>query len=187
VWFPVLFPTHGLLAAHPIDLTGYGFRVPSSSEPATTARVFRLPRSAYLVVLFLLFGTLPLAFGDSQDHSADDVVRHVHKFAGIAVGWFAIFLVLPLVAALYIWRTATFVDADGVRVRALLGSRRFAWSDVRGLSVSGRSVYAVVAGGGVRLPCVRVNDLAEVARHSGGHVPALPDPKPKFAPARRRR
>jgi len=152
-----------------------------------TARAFRLPRSAYLVVLFLLFGTLPLAFGDSQSHSADDVVRHVHRFAGVAVSWFAIFLLLPVLAAIYIGRTATFVDADGIRVRAVFGSRRLPWTAIRGLSVNGRSVYAVVAGGGVRLPCVRVNDLAEVARHSDGHVPQLADPKPKFAPSRRRR
>ena len=176
-----------MLAAHPINLTGYRFRVPPSSPPVTATRVFRLPRSAYLVVLFLLFGSLPLAFGDSQNHSADDVVRHVHKFAGVAVGWFAIFLVLPLIAAFYISRTATFVDAEGIRVRALFGSRRLPWSEVRGLSVSGRSVYAVVAGGGVRLPCVRVNDLAALARHSGGHVPQLADPKPKSPPAPRRR
>ena len=150
-------------------------------------RAFRLPRSAYLAVLFLLFGTLPLAFGDSQTHSADQVVTHVHTFAGIAVGWFAFFLVLPVIVAVYIARTATFVDAGGLRVRAMFGSRRLAWTDVRGLSVTGRSVYAVVSGGGVRLPCVRVADLAEVARHSGGHVPELRDPVKKFAPARRRR
>jgi hypothetical protein len=165
--------------------------VPSSIEPTPatnpTRRVFRLPRSAYLVVLFLLFGTLPLAFGDSQSHSADDVVTHVHKFAGVAVGWFAFLLVLPVIAAFYIARTATFVDGDGIRVRAVFGSRRLGWSEIRGLSVSGRSVYAVVLGGGVRLPCVRVNDLAEVARHSGGHLPQLRDPVPHFAPARRRR
>ena len=150
-------------------------------------RVFRLPRSAYLVVLFLLFGTLPLAFGDNQAHSADDVVRHLHKFAGVAVDWFWVFLFIPLLAALFIARTATFVDGAGIRVRALFGSRRLPWSEVRGLSVTGRSVYAVVAGGGVRLPCVRVNDLAELARHSGGHVPQVRDPIKKFAPARRRR
>jgi hypothetical protein len=165
--------------------------VPSSSEPSPSVdrpgRVFRLPRSAYLVVLFLLFGTLPLAFGDSQQHSADQVVTHVHRFAGVAVSWFAILLVLPVIAAVYIGRTATFVDGDGLRVRALFGSRRLEWSQLRGLSVSGRSVYAVLPGGAVRLPCVRVADLAEVARHSDGHVPQLRDPAPHFAPARRRR
>lgn len=143
--------------------------------------MFRLPRSAYLVVLFLLFGSLPLAFGDNQSHDADDVVRHVHKFAGVAVGWFAIFLVLPVIAAVYIGRTATFVGPDGIRVRAIFGSRRLGWGEIRGLSVSGRSVYAVVPGGGVRLPCVRVADLAELSRHSDGHVPQLRDPKPRFA------
>ena len=166
-------------------------QVPSSIYPTPAAnpprRVFRLPRSAYLVVLFLLFGSLPLAFGDSQNHDAANVVTHVHRFAGVAVSWFAIFLVLPVIAAVYIGRTATFIDPDGIRVRALIGSRRLGWGEIRGLSVSGRSVYAVVPGGGVRLPCVRVSDLAELSRHSGGHVPQLRDPAQRFAPSRRRR
>ena len=150
--------------------------------------MFRLPRSAYLVVLFLLFGSLPLAFGDNQSRDATDVVTHVHKFAGVAVSWFALFLVLPVIAAVYIGRTATFIDPDGIRVRALFGSRRLGWTDIRGLSVSGRSVYAVISGGGVRLPCVRVTDLAELARHSGGHVPQVRDPvSASSRPSRRRR
>ena len=150
-------------------------------------RAYRVPRSAYLVVLFLLFGTLPLAFGDNQPHSAGDVVTHVHRFAGVAVGWLALLLLIPVLAAVYIARTATFVDADGIRVRALVGSRRLGWTQVRGLSVTGRSVYAVIAGGALRLPCVRVADLADLARHSGGHVPQLREPVRRFAPARRRR
>jgi hypothetical protein len=45
----------------------------------------------------------------------------------------------------------------------------------------------VLGDGAVRLPCVRVADLAAVSRASGGHLPEIADPVPKFAPQRRRR
>ena len=67
-------------------------------------------------------------------------------------------------AALYIARTLTLVNADGLLVRAIFGQREVLWSDVRGLSVSGRNIYAVLGdGGALRLPCVRVRDLAAVS------------------------
>jgi hypothetical protein len=69
----------------------------------------------------------------------------------------------------------------------LLGSRRLGWDELRGLSVSGRSVYAVCVDGAVRLPCVRVADLAAVARASDGRLPAIAEATPKYAPSRRRR
>jgi hypothetical protein len=58
---------------------------------------------------------------------------------------------------------------------------------MRGLSITGRSVYAVLESGSVRLPCVRQGDLAAVARASGGRLPEIPEERPKFAPGRRRR
>jgi hypothetical protein len=48
-------------------------------------------------------------------------------------------------------------------------------------------VLLVLADGAVRLPCVRVADLGAVSRASGGHLPELRDPVPRFAPQRRRR
>jgi hypothetical protein len=58
---------------------------------------------------------------------------------------------------------------------------------VRGLSVSGRSVYAVCEDGLVRLPCVTVAGLAALSAASGGHLPQLAPPTPRSAPARRPR
>jgi len=58
---------------------------------------------------------------------------------------------------------------------------------VRGISVTGRNIYAVTDEGAVRLPCVRIRDLARVAAASGGRPPELPQATPKYAPARRRR
>jgi hypothetical protein len=149
----------------------------SASEPdPAAARVFRLPRLAYLVVLFLLFGTLPIAFATAPDETS-----------GATYGPRMILLLIPLLAILFIARTATIVDASGIGVRAIFGRRRWTWDEVRGLSLSGRSVYAVLDGGAVRLPCVRVTDLAALSRASGGQLPEFAEPVPKSAPSRRSR
>jgi Bacterial PH domain len=139
--------------------------------------VFRLPRSAYLAVLFLIFGVAPLAFaGRGGDEGSP---------AGIS--WRILLLAVPVLAAVFIARTATFVSAAGFRVRAAFGSRELRWDEVRGVSVGERSVYAVTGDGAVRLPCVRVADLAAISRTSGGRMPEIAEPARKYAPARRRR
>jgi len=130
-----------------------------------SSRVFRLPRSAYLAVLFLALCVTPLV---------------QHPLA-------AILYVIPVAGAVFIARTATIVNADGIAVRALVGRRVLPWDAVRGLSVTGRNVYAVTDDGAVRLPCVRVSDLAALSGASGGRVPQLPEATPKYAPSRRRR
>ena len=138
--------------------------------------MFRLPPLAYLVVLFLVFGCAPFAFT-------------VHGIEGesAAVGPQTLVLLLPILAAVVIARWATIVDGHGVVVRAAFGKRQFPWEEIRGLSVTGTSVYAVLDDGSVRLPCVRVSDLAAVSRASDGRLPEIADPTPKFAPQRRRR
>jgi hypothetical protein len=96
-------------------------------------------------------------------------------------------LALPVVAVAFIARTATFVSSEEIRVRTAFGSRRLGWDEIRGLSVTDRSVYAVCADGSVRLPCVRVSDLAAVSRASGGRLPEIAEAKRKYAPSRRSR
>ncbi|MCW2494987.1 PH domain-containing protein [Jatrophihabitans sp.] len=155
-------------------------------DPALAARVFRLPRSAYIAIPLLLFGTAPLAFGDDNSRSIEDTTNS-SNFSSIHLGPRALLVLIPIVALIFIARTATFVTPEGIRVRAVLGSRMLPWSGIRGLTVNGRAVYAVVANGAVRLPCVRVASLADVARSSAGHVPQLRDPIRRFAPSRRRR
>ena len=132
---------------------------------ADTARVFRLPRTAYLPVLLLAIGVTVLV---------------QHPLAIVAY-------LIPIVAAVYVARTATIVDADGISVRALFGQTRLPWDRVRGLSVTGRNVYAVTPDGAVRLPCVRLSDLAAVAAASDGRLPDLPEATAKYPPQRRRR
>ena len=155
----------------------------ATTEQAAPA-VFRLPRTAYLIVLFVAFGTIPVAF---------TAAGYGHDSSGgltgppAVIGWQTALLVIPVLAAVFIARTATFVDADGLRVRAAFGSRRLGWDEIRGLAVRERDVYAVVEDGAVRLPCVHVNSLAELARASGGRLPPIASPRPKFAPGKRRR
>jgi hypothetical protein len=148
----------------------------SHTVSSVSSRTFRLPRLAYLVVLFLLICTVPLAIAGDLDHLSEPVA-----------GPRLLLLVIPLLAIGFIARTRTTVDAGGLRVRALFGSRRLPWDEVRGLSVSGRSVYAVCADGSVRLPCVTVNDLGAIARASGDRLPPIADPVRKHAPSRGRR
>jgi hypothetical protein len=130
----------------------------------------------YLVVPFLLFGVAPLAFTGESAQGAPAVV-----------GPQSLLLLIPILAAAFIARTSTTVSEDGVTIRALFGRKRLPWSEVRGLSVDARTVYAVCADGSVRLPCVRVSDLAAVSKASGGRLPEVAEPTPKFSPSRRRR
>jgi hypothetical protein len=125
----------------------------------------------YFAVLFLVVGCSPVAFAVG---SGD-------------VGPQTLIMIVPVVAAIFIARWATIVDARGITVRAAFGKTRLGWDEIRGLSVDGRSVYAVTPDGSWRLPCVHVANLAELSRASGGRLPAIADPKPKFAPPHRRR
>jgi Bacterial PH domain len=163
-----------VLAAHTGNLTGY--RAGVTSAAGDPGRVFRLPALAYLAVLFLLFGVTPLALASG-----------IEKLSRPTLSPRVVLFVLPILAIVFIARWATVVSTDGITVRAAFGSRRMRWDEIRGLSVTGTSVYAVLVDGSVRLPCVRVADLAEVSRASGGHLPEIADPRPKYAPQRRRR
>jgi hypothetical protein len=147
---------------------------PASALPG--GRTFRLPRIAYLVVLLLVFCVMPLALTD-----------RAYESAPTAIGPQTLLLLLPVIAAVFIARTATIVSTEGITVRLAFGSRTLPWGEVRGLSVGERSVYVVGPDGSVRLPCVRVADLAAVTRASGGHLPEVDEPTPKHPPSRRRR
>lgn len=146
------------------------------SETRSVTQVFRLPRTTFVVVLFLFFGAFPLALTATGDAGSP-----------ITAGIQTLVFLVPVLAALFVGRTATLVDADAITVRAAFGSRVLPWAQVRGLSVTGRNVYAVLRDGSVRLPCVQVSNLATLARASGGRVPQVADPTPKYAPQRRRR
>ncbi|HYT09728.1 MAG TPA: PH domain-containing protein [Mycobacteriales bacterium] len=116
----------------------------------------RLPRTALLAVLVLAVCVLPLA---------------------TASRWLAVLLLVPVAAAAWVVRTGVDVDADGLTVRALLGSRRLRWDEVAGLRVGRRRELTAVLrdAGTVRLPVVRARHLDLLAAASGGR---LPEPSP---------
>lgn len=138
--------------------------------------MYRLPAFAYLAVLFLVVCAAPLALAGSGA-----------KLSSVVVGWRLVFFVIPAIAAVFIARTATIVDPSGIRVRLAFGSHRIPWDEIRGISVSGRAIYATLSDGSMRLPCVQLVDLTDIARSSGGRLPDLPEPTRKYALARRPR
>ncbi len=138
--------------------------------------MFRLPAMTWVPVLFLWVGSIPVAFAADGSEGAR-----------IRVGLGILVLLIPALASVFVARTATVVNGAGLLVRAPFGKRVMPWNDVRGLSVTGRSVYAVLRDGAVRLPCVRVSMLSELARASGGRLPEMADPVLKGPPERRRR
>ena len=154
------------------------------SEVPPASRVFRLPAMAYLAAVFVLFGTVPLAF--TAANFTFDAKGAAQGAPGV-LGWQTVLLVLPVLVAVFIRRWATIVDAGGVTVRAAFGKRVLPWTEIRGLSIRGRMVYAVTDDGAYRLPCVHVADLGVLSRASAGHLPEIADPRPRFAPQRRRR
>jgi hypothetical protein len=146
------------------------------SDPLSSA-VFRLPRTSYVAVGFLFFGATPVALYGGAEHPTSATISAL-----------TLLYLLPILAAVFIARTMTFVNSGGIVVRALFGKRALLWNNISGLSVSGRSIYAVlVDGGALRLPCVRIRDLAIISAVSDGHLPDIPAPPVIPAPAGRRR
>jgi hypothetical protein len=145
---------------------------------------------AYLAVVFLLVCVIPLAFsGNGQgtiiDHN-NPTDHHSTGVGGVHLTLLILLLLIPLFAGLYVARSATIVSPEGIRVRAIFGSKFLPWESIRGLETEKRSVYAVVEQGAVRLPCVKFVDLHDVAAASGGHLPEIEAPLLKSAPHQRR-
>jgi hypothetical protein len=77
-------------------------------------------------------------------------------------------LLVPLAVLVWGWRAGTDADANGLSIRALLGSRRLPWSRVSALVPNGRHVVARLDGGvSVRLPAVTPADLPKLVGASG--------------------
>ncbi len=93
----------------------------------------------------------------------------------VAFGAPYLWLVYLVPVGVVVWtlRTRTVADADGLRVRRLVGGRRVPWEAVSGLRLDDRSrVHAVLDGGEeLALPAVHVRDLHVLALASGGRVP----------------
>jgi hypothetical protein len=133
------------------------------STRTTSVVKLRPPRPALLVVLFLLFCVTPLAFVRTP---------------------FLLLYAIPLGALLWICRAGTDIDADGVTVRAVAGSRRIAWSEIQALTpTDGGELRAVLRDGRLmRLPQARLRHLALIAAASDGHIATPETPATKEQP-----
>lgn len=87
--------------------------------------------------------------------------------------WFLLFLI-PLAAAVWVVRSRTRVDVEGLHVRGVVGTRSLAWSEVTTLRLVERGwVHAIPReGADLELRGVRIRDLGRVGEASGGRVSA---------------
>lgn len=115
------------------------------------------------------------------------VVIKISPIAHLAVGFFALGLLIPVLAwppsapllaipvllSALIVRLRTVADGRGVRVRTLLGSRTVSWEDIAGLRFH-RGSWAraqLKSGGELRLPAVDFASLPKLTLASAGRVP----------------
>lgn len=115
------------------------------------------------------------------------VVLNISPMAQIAVGFFALgllipvqtwpltapLLIIPVLLSALIIRLRTQADHDGVTVRTLLGSRSVRWEDIEGLRFH-RGSWAraqLKNGRDLRLPAVTFATLPQLTRASDGRVP----------------
>ena len=115
------------------------------------------------------------------------VVLRVSPMAHIAVGFFTLGLLIPMLAwppsapllvipvllSALIVRLRTVADERGVTVRNLLGSQTVSWDDIEGLRFS-RGSWArarLKSGADLRLPAVTFSTLPQLTEISAGRVP----------------
>lgn len=110
-----------------------------------------MPGAAIFAAAFVMFCATPLAWSS---------------------WWLTPIYLLPLGYIVWLVRTRTVADADGLVARTVFGSRRLPWSELKGLTITSRAeVRAVLTDGSeVRLPTVRTRHLPVLAYVSGGHL-----------------
>lgn len=107
---------------------------------------FAPERVALMPVVVWLLGSLPLA----TSHAA--------------LSWL---LLLPLAAGVWVLRARVVADGDGVRVCNGLGTRSYAWDDVRGVDLPRRGPVRLALQDGGRVL------LSALPRRSAGRLLAL--------------
>ncbi|PXY28311.1 hypothetical protein BAY60_11105 [Prauserella muralis] len=114
--------------------------------------VFRVPGTALLTIIILLFCITPAAFA--------------------LPGLQALYLI-PIGLTVWIIRTRTTATREGLTVRTMFGTRELPWEALSGLAITPKSkVQAVLADGGkVTLPTVRTRHLPVLSLVSEGRVP----------------
>jgi hypothetical protein len=121
---------------------------------------FRYNVSICLAGILAFIGAIPLA---TAGFGHDDVPGYAYALLVI--------LLVPLAIAIWGWRAGTDADRNGLRIRALLGSRRIPWADVDLLTPRGRRVYAQLADGrAIKLSAVGRADLPRLVATSGQKI-----------------
>jgi hypothetical protein len=125
-----------------------------AAAPAPTPATFRaVPTVALVAVAFGALCLSPIAFQGGA--------------------WFLLFLV-PVAIAVWVVRTHTRVDEEGLHVRRLVGTRSVGWSSLSGLRLPEKGWVRAVPTEGreVELRGVRIRDLGRVAEASGNRISA---------------
>lgn len=126
----------------------------TSGEPAAEERkaVFRIPKTAYLAIAFLVFCMTPAALGEFH--------------------WLAVIYVFPLALLVFVVRTRTVAHSGGLTVRTVFGERELPWAALKGLVITDKSrVRAVLTDDTqVTLPTVRTRHLPVISLVSGGRM-----------------
>ncbi len=126
----------------------------AETRPAPRPATFRAVPTVSLVALgFLALCLSPIAFQGGP--------------------WFLLF-VGPVVLAVWVVRSRTRVDVDGLHVRRLVGTRSLPWTEVSTLRLAERGWVRAVPeqGDEVALRGIRVRDLGRVGQASGGRISA---------------
>ncbi|GIG86401.1 PH domain-containing protein [Plantactinospora endophytica] len=78
-------------------------------------------------------------------------------------------LLIPVAVGVWGWRAGTDADPGGIRIRALLGQRWIAWSEIVELTSDqrGQAVVLLWDGRTATLPAVRAADLPDLVGASG--------------------
>jgi PH (Pleckstrin Homology) domain-containing protein len=128
--------------------------------------VFRIPAVGILAALLLGACATPVA-------------------VTLAYGWLV--YLIPLAIIVFVMRTRTVVDGNGMVARTLFGRTVVAWDALRSLRVREKSWVRAVLDDGreVTLPAVRTGSIPLLAQVSGGVVPdpSAPVDEPVEEPA----
>jgi hypothetical protein len=103
------------------------------------------------------------------------LIAFISSFSLASVGGFFLLVpIVPLIVTIWAWRAGTDADANGLRVRALFGSREIPWTHVTALAPDqrGRVIAALTDGRSVPLTAVRAEDLPRLMAASGKTVAA---------------
>ena len=121
---------------------------------------FRYNVSICLAGILAFLGAIPVA---TVGFGHDDVPAYAYVLLLI--------LLVPLAVAVWGWRAGTDADPNGLRIRALISSRRIPWTDVALLGPRGRRVYAQLTDGrAIKLAAVSPGDLPRLVAASGQQI-----------------